>query len=159
MTPRFLRRHSGNARTVALGVLAGVFVFVTTALAQSHPQPPPRKPPPPGARPPWRGDIERFHEHDWQLWRGGRWQHGSHAGRLGWWWVVGGAWYFYPLPVYPYPNPWEPPPVEYVTPPVGSPPPPPPAQYWYYCESSQGYYPYVPTCPGGWTQVPATPQK
>jgi hypothetical protein len=118
--------------------------------------------PPPGARahpprPDWRGDIHRFHEHDWQVWRGGRWIHGPHGGRTAWWWVVGGVWYFYPSPVYPYPNPWEPPPAELVTPRAGVVPLPPPTQYWYFCESANAYYPYVPTCPGGWKQVPATP--
>jgi hypothetical protein len=29
-------------------------------------------------------------------WEGGRWHHEMHNGRLGWWWDVGGAWYFYP---------------------------------------------------------------
>ena len=107
--------------------------------------------------PQWRGDIGRFHEHDWRLWRGGRWTHARHDGRLGWWWVVGGSWYFYPVPVYPYPSPWEPPPAFLVTPPVGSAPPAPPTLYWYFCEASRGYYPYVPTCVGGWKQVPAAP--
>ncbi len=112
-----------------------------------------------GHHPQWRGDISRFHEHDWNVWRGGHWNQGRHDGRLGWWWVVGPSWYFYPAPIYPYPNPWEPPPVVMVNPPVGSVPPPPPTQYWYYCEASKGYYPYVATCPAGWVQVPATPGK
>jgi hypothetical protein len=97
---------------------------------------------------PYRGDIARFHEHDWAVWRGGRWQHARHGGRLGWWWVVGGVWYFYPAPVYPYPNPYEPPPAVVVAPPADAPPPP--TQFWY-------YYPYAPSCAGGWRQVPATP--
>ncbi len=105
--------------------------------------------------PPWRGDISRFHEHDWGVWRAGHWAHARHGGRMGWWWIVGSSWYFYPSPVYPYPSPWEPPPVELVSPPVGVAPPPTP--YWYYCESARGYYPYVPTCPGGWVPQPATP--
>jgi hypothetical protein len=25
--------------------------------------------------------------------------------------------------------------------------------YWYYCQSPQGYYPYVTQCPGGWLTV------
>jgi hypothetical protein len=29
-------------------------------------------------------------------WEGGRWRHEMHNGRLGWWWDVGGVWYFYP---------------------------------------------------------------
>jgi hypothetical protein len=105
----------------------------------------------------FHGDIARFHEHDWDLWRGGRWYHSTHGGRFGWWWVAGGLWYFYPAPVYPYPNPYEPP-VAVVVPqaPAAAPPPPQP-QNWYYCESSRGYYPYVPSCAEGWRAVPATP--
>jgi hypothetical protein len=106
--------------------------------------------------PRWHGDISRFHEHDWHLWRDGHWEHARRDGRTGWWWVVGGAWYFYPAPVYPYPNPWEPPAV-IVAPPVEAAPPAPPTQYWYYCEAPRGYYPYVATCPRGWKPVPATP--
>ena len=98
----------------------------------------------------WRGDIRVFHEHDYDLWRGGRWLHVSHGGRLGWWWVVGGAWYFYPTPVYPYPDPYQPP-VVVVTPAPAAP------QYWYYCSNPQGYYPYVPQCPTTWQRVPAQP--
>jgi hypothetical protein len=26
-------------------------------------------------------------------------------------------------------------------------------QYWAFCRSAQGYYPYVPECPGGWLPV------
>jgi hypothetical protein len=29
-------------------------------------------------------------------WEGGRWHHEMHNGRDGWWWDVGGVWYFYP---------------------------------------------------------------
>ena len=32
-----------------------------------------------------------------------------------------------------------------------------PAQYWAYCQSPEGYYPYVQDCPGGWIPVPPTP--
>lgn len=32
-------------------------------------------------------------------WEGGRWRHEMHNGRYGWWWDVGGAWYFYPQQV------------------------------------------------------------
>ncbi len=106
--------------------------------------------------PQWRGDISRFHEHDWSLWRGGHWRQARHDGRWGWWWVVGASWYFYPAPVYPYPNPWEPP-VVVVNPPAGAIAPPPPTPYWYYCEPARAYYPYVSSCPSGWMQVPAQP--
>ena len=37
----------------------------------------------------WHGGIEHFHEHDIVVWRGGRWFHGWHGSRIGWWWIVG----------------------------------------------------------------------
>jgi hypothetical protein len=130
-------------------LLLGVFAALSSSPAafaqRDHKQARP-------AAPQWHGDIARFHERDWHTWRGGHWAHSRHDGRWGWWWVVGPAWYFYPTPVYPYPSPWEPPAVAIVSPPA-----PPPTQYWYYCEAAGGYYPYVPTCPGGWKEVPATP--
>ena len=116
----------------------------------------------------WRGDIRHFDRHDIRIWRGGQWHHGRHGGRLGWWWVVGGVWYFYPQPVYPFPNPYVPPVVVQQPPPVyverpqsGAQPAPgaqPPAT-WYYCDQSRAYYPYVRACPGGWKPVPATPER
>lgn len=105
----------------------------------------------------FRGDIAHFHEHDWAIWRGGHWIHDWHDGRMGWWWVAGGTWYFYPAPVYPWPNPWEPPAEVIVTPGVAQESPPPATRSWYFCDGSQKYYPYVATCPGGWRQVPASP--
>lgn len=107
----------------------------------------------------WHGDIRHFHDRDLARWRGGHWTHEYHDGRLGWWWVVAGLWYFYPQRVYPYPDPYTPPPVVIVQPNAPAPTPgaPPPAQYWYYCDAAKGYYPYVPSCPGGWRMVPATP--
>jgi len=95
----------------------------------------------------WHGDIRGFHDHDFERWRGGRWIHGEHEGRFGWWWNVGPTWYFYSQPVYPYPDPY--------LPPVVSAPPPPGQQFWYYCRNPQGYYPYVPQCYGPWEPVPA----
>jgi hypothetical protein len=104
-------------------------------------------------RPGWRGG---FHEHDIVVWRGGHWFHGWHGPRVGWWWIVGGAWYWYPAPVYPYPDVYTPPVV------VQAPAAPPPQpqtlpQTWYYCDRPAGYYPYVPECASGWKTVPATP--
>lgn len=101
------------------------------------------------------GDIRRFDRHDYNVWRSGGWRHGRHGDRLGWWWVVAGAWYLYPEPVYPYPDPYTPPVI--VTQPAPQPVGPPPAQFWYFCAASNGYYPYVPSCPSGWETVPATP--
>lgn len=116
----------------------------------------------------WHGDIRHFRDHDFRRWRGGRWIHGHHGGYLGWWWVVGGLWYFYSQPVYPYPDPYvppvvveqQPPPVIIQQAPPQTTPVPPPAagtQYWYYCQPAGAYYPYVATCPSGWKKVPAAP--
>lgn len=106
----------------------------------------------------WHGDIRHFNQHDFPRWRAGQWRHGVHDGRMGWWWVVGGLWYFYPQPVFPYPNAYIPPTViiEQVIPPSL---PIAQQQYWYYCEASASYYPYVPTCPSGWKMVPAVPPE
>jgi hypothetical protein len=92
-------------------------------------------------------DIHRFHDRDFDVWRTGRWYQGRHGGRLGWWWVLGNAWYYYPQPVYPYPDPY--------TPPVAVPPPPgPPRQVFYYCPRPHGYFPYIPACTVPWRAVP-----
>jgi hypothetical protein len=97
----------------------------------------------------WGGGAEGWHEHEsWHRdikhfdhghWRAGHWWHGAYANRDGWWWIVGPDWYWYPTPVYPYPDPFTPP---------GLAP-----GYWYYCDSFQTYYPYVGACPSGWTAV------
>jgi hypothetical protein len=73
-----------------------------------------------------RGDITRFHEVV-----APHWVHGEHLRRTGWWWVVDGEWYFYPAPLYPYPDPYVPPGVIALAP-LPSPVPTSPA-YWYYC--------------------------
>jgi hypothetical protein len=103
-------------------------------------------------RPPWRGDIRHFHRYDFHTWQRGRWHREHHGGRLGWWWVVGPSWYFYPAPVYPYPNPYVPPVI------VVSPTPENEPQYWYYCADPEGYYPYVEECAEEWQPVPAEPE-
>ncbi|MGO9359163.1 MAG: hypothetical protein ACLP1D_16085 [Xanthobacteraceae bacterium] len=78
-------------------------------------------------------------------WEGGHWRHEIHNGRDGWWWDVGGAWYFYPEamdgpPTYvseveviddaadgpPVAGGYPPPPGAYPPPPVAYAPPPPP---------------------------------
>ena len=61
-----------------------------------------------GDRKVWHGDIHHFHHHDLGRWRSGHWSHGYHDGRLGWWWVVAGLWYFYPQRVASYPDPHTP---------------------------------------------------
>jgi hypothetical protein len=95
-------------------------------------------------------DIRRFRERDFDVWRRGGWIHGRHDGRLGWWWVVNGTWYFYPQPVYPYPDPYVPPAV------VAAPVPAPGGQLWYFCRNPRGYYPYVARCLVPWQAVPPT---
>jgi len=87
----------------------------------------------------------------WGPWRGGYWRHSWYGGRFGWWWVVSGVWYFYPQPVYPYPDPYVPP--GYVAAVPSGPAPP---ATWYYCPTSKAYYPYVSTCTADWRAVPAT---
>lgn len=96
----------------------------------------------------WRHDrdIHHFHDRDFGRWHAGHWYHGRHGNRMGWWWIVGGAWYFYPAPVYPYPDPYIPPVVA---------PAPGPAHFWYFCDRPRGYYPYVATCRVPWRAVPA----
>lgn len=87
-----------------------------------------------------------FHGHDFghftpeerERWGGGRWEHGWHDGRLSWWWIVDGDWFFYPEPSYPYPD--------YNVPGV--------AGGGYYCTNPLGYYPYVASCVVPWQFVP-----
>jgi hypothetical protein len=114
----------------------------------------------------WHGNIHGFHGGPYPHWREGRWYHGYRGSSLGWWWVAGGAWYLYPQPTYPYPEPY-PPTTVYMQQPAevqediqdapAAEEEPPPAQTWYYCDSANKYYPYVASCPEGWQTVPATP--
>ena len=75
-------------------------------------------------------------------WEGGRWHHEMRNGRDGWWWDVGGVWYFYPQPmegppsyvsdlevVDEVPDSYGPPVAAGYPPPQGYAPPPPPAAY------------------------------
>jgi hypothetical protein len=98
-------------------------------------------------------------------WRHGH-HHGHHRGGWGWgWWgprvVVGVAPpYWYGAPPYPYAYPYPPPVVVREAPEVYVERPSPPVEgYWYYCESAEGYYPKVPSCPEPWIKVPPTPES
>ena len=130
-------------RYLAVLLLAGVSVAAAPTLAQHYDRGAPRGhysgdhgwDPHAG----WHGDIHHF---DNAYWRGGHWWHGDYSGRLGWWWIVGPNWYWYPTAVYPYPDPYLPP---------GAVP-----GYWYWCEAYHQYYPYVGACPSGWRAVPAS---
>jgi hypothetical protein len=79
-------------------------------------------------------------------WYGGHWYHGYIGPTFGWWWGVGGLWYSYPVPVYPYP----------VEQPTGAEEAPPTL---YYCRSAGQYYPQVRSCAEQWEQVAAQPQQ
>lgn len=91
------------------------------------------------------GDIRHFPDHDWGHWHHGYWVQNWYGGRFGWWWVVSGVWFFYPAPVYPYPNPYVP---AGLVPPTA-------VAYWYFCPAANGYYPYIAVCAGAWQPVPA----
>ena len=94
-------------------------------------------------------DFARLTPQQRTAWQGGRWLHDWHDGRLGWWWVTSGIWYFYPEPIYPYPLYIS----EYLIPP----PPVLSARYWYYCDDPPGYYPDVQACYDPWQMIPVTP--
>lgn len=82
------------------------------------------------------------------FWQTGTWRHESHNGHLGWWWVVGGYWYFYPEAAYPYPTTISD--YTYPMPMISS-------QYLYYCGDPPGYYPEVKSCYDPWQLIPAAP--
>jgi hypothetical protein len=135
---------------IILPLVSIVTAFALSAQAQEPPKgPPPRGGPAahpgPGHPGPGRGPqnghfahlpSRNFGGHAYHgrlAWEGGRWRHEIHNGRDGWWWDVGGAWYFYPQPMEGPPayvsdvevmddagGPDGPPPVE-----AGYPPPPP----------------------------------
>jgi len=45
-----------------------------------------------------RREIGAFGPRERALWLGGRWHHDVRFGRLGYWWEVNGAWYYYDRP-------------------------------------------------------------
>ena len=135
-----------NYRKQTLAALLLVSSLTDISLANEHEHRQHREA---NARTGWHGEIDRFHEHDMNRWRGGRWHNGYHEGRNGWWWIVGGVWYFYPTRLKSYPDPYQPPM-------VAAPPPTAQARYWYYCANPAGYYPYVAQCVTGWQRIQAT---
>ena len=94
-------------------------------------------------------DFAHFSDRDRDDWRHGHWRHSWHNGHFGWWWYADDDWFYYPEPIYPYP--------EYVGADDyydyyddnGA-----PSYYWYYCEDPPGYYPYVQRCSVPWQAVP-----
>jgi hypothetical protein len=64
--------------------------------------------------------------------------------------------FYYPYRGYPYYYPYAYPELYINTePPVNIEPQQ--TYYWYYCGDPKGYYPYITSCPGGWTRVVPTP--
>jgi hypothetical protein len=133
-----------------------------------------------------RHDFRHFTPAEHRWWTGGRWRHTWWHGRYGWWWNVGGAFYFYNAPAYPYPSDVSPTYYDdqnYDDDDQGggygdqgqdqggyNDQGPGPDQQdmgpgyggggpsvWYHCNRPEGYYPYVKECRGGWEQVPAQP--
>ncbi|MBY4866572.1 hypothetical protein K6W76_08595 [Burkholderia anthina] len=100
-------------------------------------------------------DFHHFAPQERAHWRSGRWVQDWHDGRYAWWWIVGGYWYFYPEPMYPFPT-YIPPAIVIQQPPP-TPAQLPPERAWYYCNDPRGYYPYVASCNGVWTAVPSAP--
>ncbi|WP_337996887.1 RT0821/Lpp0805 family surface protein [Oleispirillum naphthae] len=119
--------RAGSYLTLAVCVIG----LAATDAAQAHP------PGPPGG---YHGPGRTLVPDGWHR---GHWRHDWHDGRFGWWWAVGPAWYYYPAPIYPYPNPYAPPSV--VAAPAG--------QYAYYCANPAGYYPAVAQCLMSWQLV------
>jgi hypothetical protein len=86
------------------------------------------------------GGVDGMRHFNWAYRRGGHWWHGPYGGRVGWWWIVGPDWYWYPAEIYPYPDPFIPAAMA--------------SGVWYWCDAYQQYYPYVGACPSGWRAVP-----
>ncbi len=81
----------------------------------------------------------------------GAYPHGWHGGPY-WGWYGPGPWWGYPYS-YPYPQYYPYAPYPSYDSSVPAVPNVPQQSYWYYCKDAKAYYPYVQSCPGGWTQV------
>ena len=117
-----------------------------------------------GGRYDYRGrDFAHFSPAERETWSHGVWHHEWHNGHYGWWWGVGGFWYFYPAPLYPYPDyvadvAYDD--TTYAPDEYASQPAPVAGQfYYYYCDALGAYYPYVPSCPSGWRTIPIAPMQ
>jgi hypothetical protein len=96
-------------------------------------------------------------------WNQGRWVHDRYHGRLGWWWVVGPRWHYYPRPqTYVVESAPETVIVQQTPPVVVQQPTPPAAAaaapiipVIYYCKATGTNYPETMSCPGGWSKMTA----
>src|SRR3984957_13511735 len=113
--------NTSRRSRIIFPLVSVVTMLAMSAQAQEQPKGPPPKgaqgrpgvqaahPPGPGGHPGQPGGRPNFargplpshnfggHAYHGRLaWGGGRWRHEIHNGRDGWWWDVGGAWYFYP---------------------------------------------------------------
>jgi hypothetical protein len=101
-------------------------------------------------------------------WHGGGWHGGTHVvvgiGAPFWGWGWGGWPYYYGPGYYPYYGyGYDPyayggyyPPAVVVQPQQAQPLP---SGYWYFCPSSNDYYPHVQSCDQPWVPVPPTPSE
>ena len=143
--------------TIVLSLVSALSLFAFSAQAQQQGTAPPQKGPPPAARQatgrppapvahaqPTMRVYGGNHYRGRMAWERGHWRHEVHDGRDGWWWDVGGVWYYYPEQmegpptyisedysddVYAPPGAYAPPPGAYAPPPpdyAAAPPPPPP---------------------------------
>ena len=85
-------------------------------------------------RPIYRGQL---------AWRNGRWRQAERNGRFGWWWDVGGVWYFYPEQTDGPPDYVSDVEVADDAPPAPPPPPPQPKQAFYYRPGDLKGVPYA----------------
>ncbi len=104
-------------------------------------------------------DVRYFNDREWARWRGGYWQRDYYDGRFGWWFDVGGVYYPYAAPIWPYPLTVAPLVAADAvdTPPPAMPIPPLPAlpHVAYHCTSPTGFYPAVDACNAGWVTLAA----
>jgi hypothetical protein len=109
--------------------------------------------------------VRDFSAAEFGRWRGGAWGVGWHFGRFGWWWDVGGVWYPYDEPIYPFPlevsaltvygDPYVAAPALAAGPAIAPLPAAPAALYS--CASPPGYFPAVGSCGQPWQMTDAPP--
>jgi len=104
-------------------------------------------------------DVRYFNDREWGRWRSGYWQRDYYDGRFGWWYDVGGVYYPYDAPIWPYPLSVAP---LIVAEAAVAPPPPMPIaplpalpRVAYHCASPEGFYPEVGACDAGWAMFAA----